>query len=178
MIFLGTYADLTGRRIGNFLVAGLSGRDSAGAPCWRIVCDQCQYPQTLSHAKLAPLVQSRATQASIQCANPACPLSRQASTSETISEFRRRERREAAQAAIIEANDAAERNKETRRQRADDANLEAVRREYIRVWNHLIRTPIEESKIVTFDRWKSLSAIDRRMLLDRMNADPDCWFVL
>ena len=91
MSFLGTYLDLEGQQVGGFRVVELCGRDHKGAPVYRVLCGTCQHTQAFSHAKLQPLVQGKASQVTLRCANSACPLSRHDSHIETINDFRRRD---------------------------------------------------------------------------------------
>lgn len=173
----GTYRDLTGMVVvGGFVVEGRVGRDSSGAPRWRISCKCCGWQQTLSHSKLAPLVESRATQATLQCSNGECPLSRQHHESESISQMRRQERLEAERAANAadEAQRAAEEKAAKGRQQT--AKLEALKNEWRGYWLHQICTDIEADKIASFERWQRLSPETRRAVLDRINADPACYF--
>jgi len=175
--FLGNFADLTGYKISSFRVEGLAGRDAAGAPRWSVVCGECGEPQVVPHARAAALLESKTGDDNLYCTNGGCPLSRsQASSSETFAQFRKRERREAAEQGrrVAEAQSAAE--AEAAKQRVKDAKLSALRAEYVRFWNHQIKTRIEESKIVTFDRWQQLTEHTRRMVLSRISADSTVYF--
>lgn len=167
--FLGSYADLSGFRVGRFYIEGLVARDASGAPLWRIICQHCHYPQMLRHARLAPLVQGRNTQTTLQCANSACPLSRH---SETIDEFRRRERREAEQAAnaATEAQQAAE--AKAAKEQAQAARSAEVQRQYIQYVNHQWLAGQEDAKICTRQRWFELTDGTRRTVLDLIEKDP------
>jgi hypothetical protein len=170
--FLGTYANLAGLKIGQFTVEELAGRDASGAPRWRIVCADCHYPQTLPHSRIAPLVQGRNTQTTLRCANPACPQSHRESQSETIDEFRKRQRREAEQAARVAAEVQRAAEAETVKQRIEDARIAALKAEYRFYWNHQINTTIEESRIAPLARWCQLSDGTRKTVLDRLRANP------
>jgi hypothetical protein len=173
-LFLGTFADLTGYRINNFMIEGLSGRDVSGAPFWRVVHQAagCNYPQSLPHSRIAALVQGRHSQISLLCANPACPLSHRESQSETIDEFRRRERREAEQAAraAAEAKREADAKAETdRRQAARDAEIQ---RTYIRYLNAQWRAGQDDDTICSRRRWFELTPGTREIVMDLIEKDP------
>lgn len=169
--FLGSYVNMTGYEIGNFRVEGLAGRDPSGAPCWRIVCAQCCYPQTLPHAKLAPLVQGRHSQITLLCANSACPLSCQETLAETFSQFRRREAGLAKQAADTAAVAQRAAEAEAEKARAQAARHAEIQREYIRYVNHQWLAGQEDAKICTQRRWFELTGGTRRTVLDLIEKD-------
>lgn len=172
MSFLGTYADLTGYHIGSFTVDGLIGRDKSGAPTYRVKCGQCWSHQGIGHARLAHLTQSKASQRSLCCNNPACPLSRHEHHSESLGDLRGQERKQAEQAA--EAVRLA--RIEAEKQRAKAAQIAALKAEYRRYWNHQMRTNIEQSKIVKLERWQQLTEGTRRLIMDRISKDPTVYF--
>lgn len=172
MSFLGTYANLTGYDIGNFSVEGLAGRDPSGAPRWKVVCEHCHYPQTVSHARLAPLVQGRNTQATLQCANPACPLSRQETHEETFAQFRRREARQAKEAADAAAVVQRAADEQAAKEREVALRKEQIQRQYIRYLNHQWRAGQADHKICTRERWFELTDGTRRTVLDLIAKDP------
>jgi hypothetical protein len=170
--FLGTYANLAGRQIGNFTIEGLGGlRDSSGAPRWRVICDRCHYPQIIPHTRLAPLVQGAATQTTLRCANPSCPLSRHESKNETIEQFRQREKRqeELGVRATEEANRVAAVNSE--KQRAQAMREFEVQRQYARYVAHQLAADQDESKICTRQRWFELTDGTRQIVMDAIK-DP------
>lgn len=172
MRFLGTYADFTGYKVGGFTVEGLAARDNKGVPVFRVVCGNCGHHQALSHARLAPLVQGRATQTSLLCANPACPLSRHERQVETIEELRRQERRQREQeaSAAAEAQQAAE--AKAAQDRAQAARSAEIQRQYIQYVNHQWLVGQEDAKICTRQRWFELTDGTRRTVLDLIEKDP------
>lgn len=91
----------------------------------------------------------------------------------TLSEFRKRERRDAEQAAKAAAEVQRAADAETVQQRIKDARTAALKAEYRFYWNHQINTTIEESKIVPFSRWCELQDGTRKMVLDILRADPN-----
>jgi hypothetical protein len=91
---------------------------------------------------------------------------------ETLSEFRKRERREAEQAAMVAAEAQRAADAETTKQRTKDARIAALKAEYRFYWNHQIKTSIEESKITPFVRWCELSDGTRKTVLDLIQKDP------
>jgi len=90
----------------------------------------------------------------------------------TLAEFRRRERREAEQAAKAAAEAQRVAEAETVKQRIEDARIAALKAEYRFYWNHQINTTIEESKIASLARWCQLSDGTRATVLDRLRANP------
>jgi hypothetical protein len=90
----------------------------------------------------------------------------------TLSEFRKRERREAEQAARAAAEEKRIADAEAVRQRIKDARIAALKAEYRFYWNHQIKTSIEESKITPFVRWCELSDGTRRTVLDLIQKNP------
>lgn len=174
MSFLGTYADLDGQRIGSFRVEGLTGRDASGAPVWRVVHEDagCNYPQTLPHSKIAPLVQGRSTQASLLCANPACPLSHRESQSETIDEFRRQERRQREQAETAAAEQKRIADVAVAKERAQSVRNAEVQRQYARFVVQQWKAGQTDERICTRERFFSLSDETRQMILDTIQKNP------
>jgi hypothetical protein len=168
MSFLGTFADLTGKKIGKFVVDGLSGRDKAAAPVWRVLCDLCSFPQSIPHYKIAPLVQGRHSQMSLLCANPACPASRHERHTETIDDFRRQERQALAKAAEAQREAAANAEKEQKKA----ARADRIQREYLAYLNHSWRVGAADKDICTQRRWATLSDTSRRKVLDAMEKYP------
>jgi hypothetical protein len=171
--FIGTYANLQGMKIGRrFRVDELAGRDKAGAPRWKVVCDVCWLPQTLPHSKVANLVQGKRSQISLLCSNPACPSSRHENENETITQFRRRERREAQEAAASAAK--AQRAAEllAAKQRINDDKFADLKTQYRTYWLHQIKTAIDEAEIVSLPRWSKLSDATRQQILTACAADP------
>src|SRR4051812_21858392 len=101
--FLGNYANLTGYQLGSFRISTLAGRDAAGAPKWEVICESCGSYQIVQHGKIAPLLESK-TPENFHCNNGGCSLSRsQSNSGEAWNQFRRRERREAEEAARVAA---------------------------------------------------------------------------
>jgi len=172
MTFLGTHADLGGQQIGAFRVVELAGRDAAGAPRWRIVCDGCHYPQTLPHSRIALLVQGRHSQITLLCANPACPQSHREHESETIDEFRRRERREAEQAASAAAEAQRADQASAAKEQADCARSAEIQRQYIQYLNHQWRAGQDDDKICPISKWFALQPGTRRIVNDLIAKDP------
>lgn len=169
--FVGTFANLAGMTVGRFRIDQLTGRDKAGAPRWRVICGVCYLPQTLPHAKLANLVQGKHSQASLLCANPACPLSHHERQVETITDLRRQERREnrEAEEAALEARLAAE--SLAAKQRLNDAKFADLQTQYREYWLHQIKTTIEEAEIASLARWSKLSDGTRKAVLDAIASD-------
>jgi hypothetical protein len=172
MSFIGTFADLTGMKVGRFRVEELTGRDKAGAPRWKVVCGVCCFPQTLPHSNAVNLVQGKHSQTSLLCANPACPLSHQAREIETITDLRRKERRQAkeAEASAAEAQRAVE--QQATKLRASEARMTGIKASYRTYWLHQIRTTIPESEIATLAQWGKLSEATRQQVLTACAADP------
>lgn len=168
MSFLGTFANLTGRKIGKFVVDGLSGRDKSGAPVWRVLCDHCSYPQTMPHSKVAPLVQGRHSQISLLCQNPACPLSHRENQTETLTDIRRQERQAELKAAEAQRQAAA--NDEKERKKA--ARAYRIQRDFLAYLNHQWRVGAADKDICTQKRWLSLSDSSRKNVLNAMEKNP------
>jgi len=166
--FIGTYADLRGKRVGEFLIEDLVGRNAFGAPRWKVVCDVCCYPQTLPHSKLAPLVQGKHSQVSLQCQNFACPQSRRERHTETIDDFRRQERQALAKAAEAQREAAANAEKEKKKA----ARADRIQREYLAYLNHSWKVGAADKDICTQRRWASLSDTSRKNVLDAMEKNP------
>src|SRR5882724_6275447 len=98
--FRGGYADLTGYKIGNFVVRSIAGRDRAKAPVWRLMCQKCKREQLLSHSKLTVRLESQFATETLLCQNAACPLSRRDSVhTETLADVHKQERQEQQKAA-------------------------------------------------------------------------------
>ena len=89
----------------------------------------------------------------------------------TLAEFRRRERREAEQAAKAAAEAQRVAEAETVKRRIEEARIAALKAEYRFYWNHQINTTIEESKIAPFSRWCELQDGTRKTVLDRLRAN-------
>lgn len=172
MNFVGTFADLTGERLGPFHVKSMAGRDATGIPRWKIVCT-CGYPQTLDHYRLLPLVESKHSQTTLRCANPACELARHSHRSESLSDMRRRERQANEQAARSAEEVQKSAQEQASKERARDARIAALKAEYRTYWLHQIQTSIEESKIASLARWCELSDTTRSRLLEIMQKDPN-----
>jgi hypothetical protein len=168
------YADLRGQRIGHFLVEEFVGRDAAGAPCWRVVClkDGCNYPQTLRHSRLAPLVQGRSTQSTLLCANPACPLSRHENRVESIDEFRRQQRRESIQSARMAAEEHQAAETKAGKDRLWAVRNDEIQRQYIKYVNHQWMAGQVDERICGRQRWFELSDVSRRTILDIIEKGP------
>ena len=90
----------------------------------------------------------------------------------TLSEFRKRERREAEQAAKAAAEAKRAADAEAVQQHIKDAKIAALKAEYRFYWNHQINTTIEESKITPLARWCELSDGTRKTVLELLRADP------
>lgn len=172
MGFIGTYADLTGYKIGLFRVHALAGRDATGAPRWKLICKECGQEQVLAHTKVATVIEAKAPD-NLACVNPSCPLSKsQAKPSESLADFRKRGRIEVEQAARQAESEATHRQKQAAKEQADAAKLAALKCEYRTFWLHQIKTQIEESKITSFKRWRQLQPDTRQMILDKIKEDP------
>jgi signal transduction histidine kinase len=122
----------------------------------------------LDHSRLAPIVQNRRTQISLQC--PICPASRTTSETETFEQFRKRELREAKAAATQAAETQRETNAQAAKQRTADAQRLALQREYIRFWSHQLRAGTPE--ILSRQRWESLPPGTRERILQTIAKDP------
>lgn len=173
MGFIGTYyADLTGYRVGNFKVEAIVGRDSVGAPKWRVVCKKCGQEQILPHSKVAPVIEAKAP-GNLMCVNPECFLSRsQVEPSESLADLRKREHRAAEQAARLAESEATHRQEQAAKQQVQAARLARLKAEYRTFWLCQIKTQIEESRIISFKHWQQLDPSTRRMVLDRIKTDP------
>src|SRR6478735_9015357 len=166
--FLGTYTNLTNFRVSGFLIEGLSGRDGSGRPVWRLVCDICSFPQSLSHARLAPIVQGRNSQVSLLCQNPACPQSHKARQVETLADIRREERQAVEQAEEAKRVSDAKAAKE----QVQAARAYEIQRQYTRYVNHQLKAGQSDENICTRPRWFSLSDASRSAVLDAMQKNP------
>jgi hypothetical protein len=172
MNFIGTFVDLSSYRVGIFKVEGLAGRDSTGAPKWKVICKECGQEQVLAHAKIAPMIEAKAPN-NLTCVNAECFLSRsQVEPSESFADLRKRERREAEQAARLAESEATHRQEQAAKQRAEAARLAALKDQYRFVWLHQIKTQIEESRIISFKHWQQLDPSTRRMVLEKTRTDP------
>jgi hypothetical protein len=168
MSFIGTFADLTGKKIGKFVVDGLSGRDKTRSPVWRVLCDLCSYPQSLPHSKVAPLVQGRHSQVSLLCANAACPASRHERKVETISDIRRQEK----QAAIEVAEAKREADALAEKDRLKAARRDRIMSEFVKYLNHQWKVGADDAQICHQRRWFALSDESRKAILDAMKKNP------
>jgi hypothetical protein len=171
--FIGHFADLTNYRVGSFLIEGFSGRDASGAPVWRIVHEDagCNYPQTLPHSKIAPLVQGRHSQITLLCANPACPQSHRENESESIDSFRRRERQEAEQAVRITAEAKRVADAQADKDRMQAARDASIQRQYLQYLNHQWNAGQTDEKICPRSRFFRLSDGTRRIVLDMIERN-------
>jgi hypothetical protein len=177
--FIGNFVDLTGYQFGSFTVQSLAGRDRQSLPRWTVVCGSCGLEQVFPHAKLTPLLNSKAADNNLRCANAGCSLSHtQRAGSESLVETRIRERREAQEAEKLAAQSAAEHEIESAEQRARQAKLAALKDEYRGYWLHQIKTRIAEDKILTLDEWAQLTQSTRQMILDRLGKDPTAYVEL
>lgn len=90
----------------------------------------------------------------------------------TLAEFRRRERREAGQAAALaaEAHRAAE--AETAKQRAEAARHAEIQRQYIRYVNSQWAAKQDDEMICTRQRWFELTPGTRQIVNDLIQKDP------
>jgi hypothetical protein len=172
MSFIGKFRDLHGTRIGEFYVQSLavSARNSAGHPRWRLICGRCGYPTSIDHYRLMPLVESKHSQATLRCANPACELSTHAHHSESLSDIRRRERQANEQAARSAEEAQKSAQEQAAKERAKDARIAALKVEYRFYWNHQIQI-IEEYKIASLARWCELPDTTRSKLLEIVRKD-------
>ena len=171
--FIGNFANLTNYKIGTFSVEGLVGRDNSGIPRWEVSCGRCGHSQIIGHLRLAPLVEGRRTQVSLQCTYPACLLSKNRNGSETPSEFFKRERMETERQVQAEAEKKAQAEEEWARERAKAERIERVRCEYREFW--LDQLNIEghpESAIPPLKEWLALSDEARQMILERIRQHP------
>jgi hypothetical protein len=172
MPFLGTFANLTGYQLGDFCVETLVGRDAAGHPKWRIVCGKCRESQIVPHQKIALLIEAKAPE-NFQCVNQSCELSHTHGYSLSLADIKREERMESEHAARQEA---AARQAATE-QAAKDAKLIPIKAEYAFYARHQLGTAIEDSQILTFDRWRRLTPETRRMVLDALKTDRETYFI-
>jgi len=172
MGFIGTYADLDGQRIGFFPRRGTCWPRCFWCSRWKLVW-MLFVPQTLPHAKLAPLVQGRHSQISLFCANPACFRSHRESQSETIDEFGGESVEKLRETARVAAD--AQRSAEagTVNQRW---KMPGSRRSKLRRVPAFILPPDQYnhrgSKITPLARWCELSDGTRKTVLDLLRADP------
>lgn len=166
----GNFRDLTGEIVGVFTVQRLVGRDAAGAPKWEVRCEACTACQVVPHAKLAPMIASRAT--NLQCINPDCVNYRSHGHTQTLADVRREERKQAEQ----DARQAVEEQRKVQEAAAKNARLAAVRDEYRKYYVHQLGTPIDYADIVSFDRWRQLVPETRRMVLKRLEEDATVYF--
>lgn len=171
--FLGTFADLTYCKLGNFEVESLAGRDAAGHPRWRVVCGKCGDLQIVPHSKIAPLINTKAA-ANFQCKNGACPLSRNHHHSETLTDLRQAERREAEEAA----RRLAEEQRAAAEIAAEDARLAKLKAQYAFYYRHQLKTKIETAQIVPFERWRQLTPETRKMVIETLRGEPTVFFTV
>jgi hypothetical protein len=171
MGFLGTFANLTGYRLGGFRIESLVGRDAAGYPKWRVVCGKCGIGQIVPHTKTAALLESKAPE-NLQCTNGACELSRTRKQSESFSDIRRQEREQGEQ----NARDEAKANLAVAEQARKDAKLARLKAEYGYYYRHQLGTAAIDSDIVAFDRWQKLVPETRQMVLNALKADRAAYF--
>jgi hypothetical protein len=177
MTFIGTFANLTGYRIGGFKVTELRGRDPNGAPIWAVRCLSCGSTQDLAHARLASMVEAKHTQRSLHCQNGSCRESKAESHGgQTFAQYLKEERRAEAVRAASEAVQADEAADKAKRQRAKDAHLEVLRTEYREFFNHQCRTGIT-NPIAPFSRWRELSPETRGDILRRIESDPTVFYL-
>jgi hypothetical protein len=174
--FLGTFLNLTGYTVGNFTVEALAGRTGAGVPRWKVVCKSCGDHLTLDHAILMPLIQGSRTQVSLQCGNAVCPASRTVDNSESFHDLRRQEREQAAEAEAQAAEVARAAQAQAAIQRAAHADLTALKRQYAKFYGHQCNTGVP-GEIFPWERFRKLSAGSRKIIMDKLAADPTAFIV-
>lgn len=167
----GGFANLHGFRVGEFRVERLLGRDR-GVPRWEVSCGRCGQPQFIGHLRLAPLIEGRRTQRSLQCTNPSCPLSKNTSGSKTLAEFLKRERLEAEEKANAEGERLAEAQAEWVQERAKEAELDRLKAQFREFWLHQMKTSLPESAIPTLQQWCGFSESARQQILEKCRRDP------
>jgi hypothetical protein len=167
----GGFANLQNRKIGSFEVCRLVGRDNRRIPVWEVWCPY-GHCQTIGHLRLVGLVGSKAPN-NLQCTNAGCPLFKSRQHSESLSEFVRREQREAEQTAQTAAEAKAKAEQEWAQARAKEERLEKLRCEYITFWTDQIKIKDHpESEIPSLRRWLELSDGTRQMILERIHQTP------
>jgi hypothetical protein len=166
----GGFANLTGYALGDFAIEALAGRDANGAPKWRVSCGRCGDCQIVPHIKLAPMLESKAT-ANLQCAN-GCQNDAGMNCNETFSQFRRGERRKAEETS----RRAVEEQRKAEAEVVKQAAFSALKREWQDYYRHQLGTKIEISQIVAFERWRQLSSGTRKIIMERLRADPTAYF--
>ena len=92
---------------------------------------------------------------------------------ETLSEFRKRERRELEQVARAAAEAQRAADAEAAKQRIEAARIAALKATYRFYFNHQINTTIDQSKIAPLSRWCELSDGTRKTVLDILRSDPN-----
>lgn len=139
---------------------------------WRVTCGQCGSHQGINHARLAHLLESKATQDSLLCANPGCPLSRHQHRSASLADLREQERHETQRTAEAERLAAIE----AEQQRQKDAKVEALKNQWRTYYRHQLKTQIKVSDIASWQRWQTLSPGTREMVMQALYADPTLYF--
>jgi hypothetical protein len=135
------------------------------------VCDECSFPQSISHARLAPLVQGQHSQISLLCANPACPQSHCEHESETLSAFRKREFRESEKTAKVAAEAKRVADAQADKDRMQAARDAWIQRQYLQYLNHQWNAGQTDEKICPRSRWFQLTDGTRRIVLDMIEKN-------
>lgn len=168
-------ADLTGYRLGQFIVDRLVGRDRAGAPRWELQCTRCRTYQILGHTKLARLLEGKHSQNHLQCTNAVCRASQP--QPESLGDFLRRERKQAEQAAQAEAERQKAAELEAAKERAKEQRLDQLKADYREFWLHHIKLrDFPEAEIPPLKRWLELSGGDRQKILESIRKNPNKWW--
>jgi len=170
--FLRGYADLTGFKIGHFIVDSLAGTRNR-APLWEITCGHCRVSQTFEHRQLCNALESGRPAEVLFCQNSRCRCSRKNNVDETPSlfEIRQQEREKRKRAAQQEAEDKARAERELAAATARDAALAPLRAEWAEYSAQQIQagTPLHE--IAPLKRWVELSDSLRERIVTAIRKD-------
>jgi hypothetical protein len=90
----------------------------------------------------------------------------------TLSEFRKRERREAEQAAIAAAEEKRIADAADAKERAQAVRNAEIQRQYARFVVQQWKAGQSDERICTRERWFSLSEGTRQMILDTIQKNP------
>jgi hypothetical protein len=90
----------------------------------------------------------------------------------TLSEFRKRERREAEKAAIAAAEEKRIADAADAKERAQAVRNAEIQRQYARFVVQQWKAGQSDERICTRERWFSLSEGTRQMILDTIQKDP------
>jgi hypothetical protein len=165
----GGCADLTGYASGSLVIQGWTRRDNTGVPLWEVMCDVCHSRQIIGHRRLAAAIE---TKAALPCTSSNCPSKR--NHSESFTEFLRRERREAEQAARLTASAAAKSERETAERQTKEAALAALKTQYGEFFRHqMISAGVFDELIPKWERWIRLPSEDRQRIMAAIRQRPD-----